>query len=116
MGEHVMIETRRSRTSGGRTTSSTARRTSRRRSRPRQPTSDAQARGRALRFAIEGVRNHPERLPEKIAARSGTSCDPRACRTCCASSARSSRGVHAVTLQLDDALPMLVAVPLFASS
>jgi len=77
-----------------------------------QPTSDAK-RSAALGFAIAGVRNHPERVPDKIATAFWHFLRPEGLQNLLRIERSLEPWRHVVTLLLDD-LPMLLCVPPFA--
>lgn len=76
-----------------------------------QPTSEAK-RAAALRFAIDGVRNHPERVPDKIATAFWHFLRPEGLQNLLRIERSLEPWRHALTLLLDD-LPLIVCVPLF---
>lgn len=76
-----------------------------------QPSSDLR-RAAAIRFAIDGVLNHPERLPDKIATAFWHFLRPEGLQNLLRIERSLEPWRHAATLLCDD-LPMLIAVPLF---
>lgn len=76
-----------------------------------QSTSDAR-RAAALRFAFDGVRNHPDRVPDKIATAFWHFLRPEGLQNLLRIERSLEPWRHAATLLLDD-LPMILGVPLF---